>query len=209
MNTRLGLKSWATGAVVLAAVTACSNGSAEPGADPSSTTSVSSSPSEPSPSATTTSLSDEATTAASTTMREYFAVVDSLAQDPKVALKHLDSVATSTQLRAAQTLLRSQRDQDRRQTGDTRVAQLTVQTVNLDNSDPKAGKVPTVVIDVCWDVSKVDVLDKSGASIVSPDRPDTGWNRYTVANYEYADNPTKGWRVATGQDLKQTPCSAS
>ena len=89
------------------------------------------------------------------------------------------------------------------------VAELTVQTVNLDNSDPKAGKVPTVVIDVCWDVSKVDVLDKSGASIVSPDRPDTGWTRYTVANYRYADNPTKGWRVATGQDLKQTPCSTS
>lgn len=142
-------------------------------------------------------------------MREYFAVVDALAKDPKSDLKRLGSVATSTQLRAAQTLLRSQRDQARHQTGDTNVAELTVQTVNLDNSDPKAGKVPTVVIDVCWDVSKVDVLDKSGASIVSPDRPDTGWTRYTVANYHFADNPTKGWRVATGQDLKQSPCSAS
>ena len=86
---------------------------------------------------------------------------------------------------------------------------LKVQSVTLDNSDPDAGKVPTVVIDVCWDVTKVDVLDKSGKSIVSPDRPDTGWTRYTVANYEYAADPTGGWRVATGQDLKQTPCAAS
>ncbi len=69
--------------------------------------------------------------------------------------------------------------------------------------------MPTVVIDVCWDVSKVDVLDKSGKSIVSPTRPNTGWTRYTVANYVYAADPTSGWRVATGQDLKKTPCAAS
>ena len=142
-------------------------------------------------------------------MRDYFAVGRRAGQGPEADSEALGSVATSTQLRAARRCLRSQRDQGRHQTGDTNVAELTVQTVNLDNSDPKAGKVPTVVIDVCWDVSKVDVLDKSGTSIVSPDRPDTGWTRYTVANYHYADNPTKGWRVATGQDLKQSPCSAS
>jgi hypothetical protein len=96
-----------------------------------------------------------------------------------------------------------------RQIGTTANSELTVQSVNLDNSDPSAGEVPTVVIDVCWDVSKVDVLDKSGKSIVSPNRPDTGWTRYTVANYKYAADPTSGWRVATGQDLKQTLCAAS
>lgn len=208
MTSRLGLKSWATGALVLAAVTACATGASEPTSEPTPTV-ASSSPSTPSSSTTAIDPSDAATTAASATMRGYFAVVDTLAKDPKTDLKRLGSVATSTQLRAAQTLLRSQRDHGRHQTGDTNVAKLTVQTVNLDNPDPKAGKVPTVVIDVCWDVSKVDVLDKSGASIVSPDRPDTGWTRYTVANYHFADNPTKGWRVATGQDLKQSPCSAS
>ena len=100
-------------------------------------------------------------------------------------------------------------NRDSARPGTTAISELKVQSVNLDNSAPDAGKVPTVVIDVCWDVSKVDVLDKSGKSIVSPDRPDTGWTRYTVANYEYAADPTGGWRVATGQDLKQTPCAAS
>ncbi|WP_239455642.1 hypothetical protein [Nocardioides gilvus] len=81
--------------------------------------------------------------------------------------------------------------------------------MNLDNSDPAAGKVPTVVIDVCWDVSDVDVIDRDGASVVSPGRPDTGWTRYSVANYDYTDDPNGGWRVATGQDLKEEPCTAS
>jgi hypothetical protein len=142
-------------------------------------------------------------------LRAYFATVDRLGQNPTAGLDPLDQVATSTQLSAERRLLKSQHGRGERQVGATRVAQLKVQSVNLDNSDPSAGKVPTVVIDVCWDVSKVDVLDKSGQSIVSPDRPDTGWTRYTVANYDYAADPTGGWRVATGQDLKQTPCAAS
>ena len=66
------------------------------------------------------------------------------------------------------------------QTGETKVVELKVQSVNLDNSDPKAGKVPTVQIDVCFDVSDVDVVDADGKSVVSPDRPDTGWIRFSV-----------------------------
>ncbi|THI92773.1 hypothetical protein E7Z54_21530 [Nocardioides sp.] len=142
-------------------------------------------------------------------MRSYFTVVDQLRSESAADLKKLKSVATSAQLNAVTTLIDRSRDEGQRQTGTTAINELKVQSVNLDNSDPKAGKVPTVVIDVCWDVSKVDVLDRSGKSIVSPDRPDAGWTRYTVANYDYAADPTGGWRVATGQDLKQTPCAAS
>jgi hypothetical protein len=142
-------------------------------------------------------------------MTDYYAVLDGLRADPSSDLKELETVAIGAQLNAVQTLVGRQQDQGQRQTGTTAISELKVQSVNLDNSDPDAGKVPTVVIDVCWDVSKVDVLDKSGKSILSPHRPDTGWTRYTVANYEYAADPTGGWRVATGQDLKQTPCAAS
>ena len=105
--------------------------------------------------------------------------------------------------------MKSQRKADQKQVGDTKIAKLDVQSVNLDNTDPSAGKVPTVQIDVCWDVSGVDVVDATGKSIVSSSRPDTGWTRLTVANYHYAANPTTGWRVATGQDLKKDPCDAS
>lgn len=205
MKIRLGRISLATGALVLVAVSACGNNESDPPPSPTATSSSSS----PTTSASPTSPSDAATTDATQVMRTYFTVVDEVGQDPAGDLKRLKTVATSTQLSAVQTLLRRQHDQGQRQVGTTAINKLTVQSVNLDNSNPTAGKVPTVVIDVCWDVSRVDVLDKSGASIVSPNRPDTGWTRYSVANYEYAADPTGGWRVATGQDLKQKPCAAS
>lgn len=203
MKIRLGLISWATGTLVLAAVPACDDGAADPPAtaEPSS--------SSPTTRASPTSPADGASANATEVVRSYFTMVDRLRSDPAADLKELKSVATSAQLNAVTTLINRSRDEGQRQTGTTAIKGLKVQSVNLDNSDPKAGKVPTVVIDVCWDVSKVDVLDKSGKSIVPTDRPDIGWTRYTVANYKYAADQTGGWRVATGQDLKQTPCTAS
>lgn len=205
MTRSLGVKAWATGTMVLVAVTACSN----PGPDPTPVPPSSSSPSAPSTSPSLTSPSDAAATAASETMRRYFVVVDELGKDPDRALKKLNSVATSTQLSAEQMLLRGQHDRGERQIGDTRIAELTVQSVNLDNSDPAEGKAPTVTIDVCWDVTAVDVVDRYDMSIVPTDRPDAGWTRYVVANYNYAADPAGGWRVATGNDLEQAPCVAS
>jgi hypothetical protein len=96
-----------------------------------------------------------------------------------------------------------------RQVGATRIETLKVQSVNLDNSEPSAGKVPTVTVDVCWDVSGAGLIDKSGHSVVKPGRADTGWTRYTVANYHWSGNPSDGWRIATSQDLKKTSCAAS
>lgn len=208
MKNRLGLTFLATGTLLLAAVSAC----ADTDADPPPATPATSSPTEstePATSPSPMSPNDDATADATAAMTEYYSVLDELRADPSSDLKELETVAIGTQLNAVQTLVQRQRDQGQRQTGSTAIGELKVQSVTLDNSDPDAGKVPTVVIDVCWDVTKVDVLDKSGKSIVSPNRPNTGWTRYTVANYEYAADPTGGWRVATGQDLKQTPCAAS
>lgn len=207
MKIRLGFISWATGALVLAAVAACSDDSNPSPSPPSATPSATSD--SPSPTSSPSSPSDAASADAISAMRSYFTVVSEVGQNPKSSLKRLKTVATSTQLQALETLQRSQREQGRRQSGSTVINELTVQSVNLDNSDPAAGKVPTVVIDVCWDVSDVDVIDRRGASVVSPGRPDTGWTRYSVANYDYADDPNGGWRVATGQDLEEEPCAAS
>ena len=110
---------------------------------------------------------------------------------------------------AQENLFKAERKQGLHQIGDSKVAKLEVQSVNLDNSDPEAGKVPTVQIDVCFDVSEVDVIDASGKSVISPDRPDTGWIRYSVANYEWDSDPDGAWRVASSQDIEQTPCATS
>ena len=201
-------RAWATGALVLAAVAGCaSNGSdPEPSASPSV---VASSPTATHSSASPTDPSARASAEAEAATRKYYAVLDALGSEPKSSLSKLKGVATSTQLSSMRNVLRQQHQRGERQVGSLVVADLKVQSVNLDNSNPSAGKVPAVVVDVCWDVSKVDVLNAAGKSVISPDRPDRGWTRLTVANYSYARNPDHGWRVASGQDLKQAPCAAS
>jgi hypothetical protein len=106
-------------------------------------------------------------------------------------------------------LLQRERKQGLQQIGDTELKHVKVQSVNLDNTDPQSGRVPIAQVDVCWNVGNVDIIDKSGSSVVSPTRPDKGWIRFAVANYHWSTDPTDGWRVASSQDLKQTACPAS
>jgi hypothetical protein len=195
----------ATAALLLVAGAAC----ADDGDDPPATESPTPSTSSPALTTAPPTKSEAAGTAASDVMRRYFAVVDRIGQDPGVPLQELATVATSIQLSAQRNQLKQQRRQGLTQTGNTKISELTVQSVNLDNSDPEAGKVPTVAIDVCWDVTDVDVVDSSGETTVSPSRPDTGSTRYTVANYQYVENSDDGWRVASGQDLRRATCEAS
>lgn len=208
MTNSRGVKALATAVLLLAAMSACS----DDGNGPSATAT----PTPTSPAPTTTSStptpptdSQIASEAASSVVREYFATVDLLGQDPSIPLRRLNTVATSIQLAAQKRLLQQQRGQGQVQTGDTTVSVLDVRDVNLDNSRPKEGVVPTVTIDVCWDVSGVDVVDGSGNSVVSPSRPDRSWTRYTVINQQWEQQPANGWRVASGQDLEKAPCAAS
>ncbi|WP_244929235.1 hypothetical protein [Nocardioides sp. W7] len=209
MTERLGLKSWATGALVLAAVSACAAGDSEPADSANSPIVASSAPSPPETSSTPTSPAESASANATRTVREYFSTIDELAQNPGADLRALDAVTTSIERTAEKEFLREQHRRGEHQVGDTLLANLEIQSVNLSNSDPHAGRVPTVVIDVCWDVTNVDVLRKDGTSVVSPNRPDTGWTRYAVANYEFAADPSGAWRVATARDLERPPCVAS
>lgn len=209
MTRSLGVKAWATGAAMLVAVAGCANSGSEadPRHEPPSSSVSSSAPTSPSSSPPTDS--EAAATSAEAVVRGYFSVLDRLRQDPSTPVRQLSPVATSTQLAAQKRLLATERDQGLHQVGTTKVVKLTVQAVNLDNSDPSAGKVPTVTVDVCWDVSGADLVDRHGKSVVSSDRQNVGWTRYTVANYHWSKNPAGGWRIATSQDLKQAPCSGS
>lgn len=208
MTTVREVKLVATAALLLVAVAACGGG----GNDPS--TKGSPPPVSPTHTVETTTAapptdSEVASAAATALVRKYFSVLDELRQHPGKPIGELATVATSTQLTAQTRLLERERSQQLHQVGATKVADVKVQSVNLDNSDPAAGKVPTVTVDVCWDVNGADLVDKTGKSVVSSTRADKGWTRYTVANYRWTKNRTGGWRIASGQDLRQTPCSAS
>lgn len=199
-----GTFSVATAVLLLAAVTACGS-DAEPEPTPNATAS-SSAPSTATPS-TAITPEEAAASAAKVAVDDYYALTDLLLQDDTVSLDRLGEVAVSTQLSAQKNFLTTERAAGTQQRGDTVIVETKVQSVSLDNSDPKAGRVPSVTIDVCWDVSEVDVLDASGKSVVTSDRPDRGWTRLTVANYAWDTDPEAGWRVAGGGDLEKTPCA--
>ncbi|WP_300399946.1 hypothetical protein [Nocardioides sp.] len=141
-------------------------------------------------------------------MTTYYATIDSLRQDPEAPISNLEAVAVSTQLSAQQKFLASQRNDGLYQVGDTKVIETKIQSVSLDNSDPSTGRVPSVTIDVCWDVSGADLLDVDGKSVVPSDRADRGWTRLTVANYTWDTDPKGGWRIAGGKDMEKSPCTA-
>jgi hypothetical protein len=126
-----------------------------------------------------------------------------------VPLRELATVAAGTQLSAQEHLVSAERARTLRQTGTTRIREEQVQSVNLDDSDPAAGRVPTVEIDVCWDVSQADLVKRNGESVVSPARAERGWTRYALTNQHWKSNPSSGWRVTTSRDLKQSPCAVS
>lgn len=207
MTTSRGARAIAAAALLLVATTSCANDGQDPAANASPTPSSST----PTPTATATPPSDTelASEAASATLRKYYDVRNQLRQNPSRPLSLLDQVAISTELAAQKNLFKKERKQGLHQVGATKVAELEVQSVNLDNSDPKAGKVPTVQIDLCFDVSKVDVVDADEKSVISLDRPDTGWIQFLVSNYEWETDPDAGWRVASSKDIERTPCEAS
>lgn len=196
--------SVATTALLLAVASGCSNSPDRVAPSPTPTP-ASSAPTTTAPPSETKVASE----AASQLVRTYYAVRDELRQQPKASLDKLTTVAISTELSAQQNLFKRERKDGLHQVGTTKIAKMTVQTVNLDNSNPKVGKVPTVQVDVCYDVSGADLVDEDGKSVVNGDRADTGWIRYTVSNYKWASDPTGDWRVATSENIERTPCAAS
>jgi hypothetical protein len=206
---------------LLILVTGCSNPSGAVGSEATTTPSTpspsSASPSggarsSGSPSAQTTdppTAYELAARAAVRLVKHYYRARNELRKDPNKPLGLLRSVSTSTDLVAQESFLRSQRREGYRQVGDTRLLQIEVQSVDLDNSNPKAGRVPNVVVDVCYDVSDVDILDAKGRSVVPESRPDRGWVRHSVANYEWKADRFGAWRVASSETLEDHPCAGS
>ena len=197
--------SVATAALIVAVMASCASDDTTPLPTPSTSpapTLTSPVPTTHTATPTPPSDSEVAAEAATALLRTYFATVDRVRQDPQRPASDLDAVASSSQLTAQKGLLENQRVDGLRQLGDTRVIEVSVESVNLD--DPA-----TAVVDVCWDVSAVDIIDESDKSVVSPERKDLGWTRFTVTNTTWASAPTDGWRVSGGSDLEKAPCAGS
>lgn len=116
----------------------------------------------PSPHATPVFSSDkEALAAATKAYAAYLKVSDEIAHDGGAHPERIKAVATGEALSDALQGFAEYRDTKAHSVGARRFDHARIQSV-----DPT-----TVTFYVCDDVSEVDVLDESGTSLVSPDRP--------------------------------------
>jgi len=197
-------------AVAALALSAC-NSTGDPGSNTATaattsapaTTDVSPTASTPTP---TKSPEDEAIAAAEKMIPLYFQVGDSsIAAPDKFDREELKKVAISTALDDMQNLMSAFQNQQFKASGSTEVESITNPRVDLKLDLKKSPPdVPTVQLDVCIDVSKLNVVDKDGKSIVPPSRKAHVPVNVSVLNYKYPD-PAQ-WRVGLVTEVKDGSC---
>lgn len=123
------------------------------------------------------------------TIGRYWGVLDELAADPKKSLNQVATVARDQAANQSRIELGTLQAQ-----GWTQVGRAVVQSSTATTKDGK-----TFSVSACIDVSKVNVVDKAGKSVVRPGRPDRQEYSYTVLK------ASQGFFV-TVDTLKGKPC---
>lgn len=190
-----------TRTLAAALVLAASLGACTTSSDPGPTGSSTSAPGAPSTTTTTTAtptLSPEevAIAAATALIPVYFATRDrSLQEGKKFDVEDFKKVAISSGLIEMQNRYNVFTAQKFTQIGSARIETIDNPRVDLALDLKKSPPdVPTVQLDVCIDVSKVNIVDETGKSQIPSTRiPRQQW-RVGVSNYKY---PAPGqWRVS-------------
>jgi hypothetical protein len=137
----------------------------------------------------------------------YFRVRDTCLNHPeKAKTSCFDKVAIGTELRNNRNALANAKAYGLRQIG--RMTVVSVKPVKVDltnNLKQQPPVIPTVTFTVCYDVSKVNIVDANGKSIVPSDRINHGRHRVSVYNYNYPDQAR--WRVGyAGDSVKDPSC---
>ncbi len=171
-----------------------------PSPSPSTTTTA------PSPSPSTTTPDALAKEKSEAVLRAYFrASTECMFDPPKTPPKCFDAVAIASEKTKLMNTLSSAQSMETRTTGYNEVVSATVKSTALDIDLKKTPPVvPTVQWEVCYDVSKVNVIDRAGKSIVPPTRKPRGVLTVYVANYTYP--ALDGWRVALTKPEAEKSC---
>ena len=186
------LATLAATALMAATLCACNSGG---DGTATATPSVTPSPTSASPSPTL-SPEDVAVAAAEKKIPEYFAVSDQSLQDPEnFNLEDFKAVAISSALIDLQNRFNVFTAQEFTQEGSANVESMTNPRVDLlldlTKSPPD---VPTVQLDVCVDVSKLNLVNAAGESQVPASRKQRQLWRVGVSIYEYPARDQ--WRVS-------------
>ena len=196
--TRLKQTRTLAAAVVLAATLgACTttggNGVSTSSATPSHTPTMTKTTTSATP---TQSPEDLAIAAAKARIPEYNAMADSSLKDTKAfSIESFKKVAIGTALDDLNNRFSAVSAQGYTQTGDSVIESMTNPRVDLKLDLKKSPPdVPTVQLDVCLDVSKVNLIDAAGKSVLPADRKPRQWWRVGVSHYDYPNPPR--WLVS-------------
>jgi len=104
------------------------------------------------------------------TVSRFVALVDELAADPNLSLDKLATVSRDASIDTSRQMLTRHRVKQEKQIGKAVVATSTV----------KPNGASKFIVVACIDVSKVNVIDKGGKSVVAANRPPRVEYQYTV-----------------------------
>ena len=187
-------------------VTALTVGSAcsEPSTGPVPTPSAAeSSPAPTSPSTPTPTASPTADAKTERARREvlalvakYYKVDEAIASNPKVPLDRYYEVAGGDYVLSLLQAAQLQRAKGYKVIGTVRLGPTKVQTLRRNES----GEYASATVTTCLDVSRVNVVDKRGKSVVRPERADAYVETLSLKKKKY------GWRVFDGKDKETARC---
>ena len=164
-------KSLIAATLALAAITATSACAAnDPKPNTTATIAVTSTATTPTPSSTSLSPAAQDAKDAELAIPRFWVVVDALSSDPSVSLDKLALVSREPTITTWRQLLTSHRVKQVKQIGHTTVASVTV----------KPGTAGKFAVTACVDVSKVNLVDNAGKSVVAANRPPRVQYLYTV-----------------------------
>lgn len=183
MNDRRNTLLAAIAAFAAIGLTACTHASPAPTASPTSSTT------SPTPSPVATSETPTPTMSPSEeTVVNLLKTQDAVGKNPNVTLNVLAKYARGKMYQISLTTAMQWRAKGWVQKGDSTIISLTGE-----------GSTKTQTIHACVDVSKVQVLDSKGKSVVQSSRKNRALTDYTVT--QFAD----GWYV-TDETSKGLPC---
>jgi hypothetical protein len=183
-------KSLIAATLALAAITATSACAAnDPKPSPSATTSATSTATTPTPSSTSLSPAEKDANDAAQTITRFWAVLDELASDPKKSLDSLAAVSRDQAIAQWRSNLTTYRRNGWKQVGDSTVL----------SAEAKAVDGQSFAVKACIDVSKANVVDRAGKSVVAAGRQDR-------MEYSYKVQKAPAGFFVTEDRLKGHPC---
>jgi hypothetical protein len=184
---RTSWRTVAAAAGALLALTACNDDTEANSTEP---------PSSSSPSPTSTlSPEDRAIQQAEPIIRDYYDAYLASFKDPTAGPKRFESVAHGRELRDLRAGLRLYRQKGVHVEGSARI-----DTVTITHADVEVN--PAVVeADVCYDVSKADLVDHRGNVVTPKEREDKSLRRMRLTN---SDWPEGQWMVSWSESKNES-----